>query len=104
MMPTPTPTPTAAGAAGERRKLACAVLLIGGAMRTWRGSFGWTLVPLLVILVFGSFGKVIDLVGTDSDTQGKLIGAAILAATVVPIGLLSSGPARKFAASGRRRS
>lgn len=79
-------------------------LLIGGAVRTWRGSFAWTLVPLLAVLVFGSIGEVVDLVGTTSDTQGNLIGAAILAAAAVPIGLLSTRPARKFASSRRRRS
>jgi hypothetical protein len=84
--------------------LAGAALLIGGAMRTWRGSFAWTLVPLLVVLVFGSIGEVVDFVGTASDTQGTLTGAAILAAAAVPVGLLSTGPARKFAASRRRRS
>ena len=83
--------------------LAGAVLLIGGAVRTWRGSFAWTLVPLLLVLVFGSIGEVVDLMGTTSDAQGNLIGAAILAAAVVPIGLLSTGPARKFAASRPRR-
>jgi hypothetical protein len=83
--------------------LAGAVLLIGGALRTWRGSFAWTLVPLLVVLVFGCIGEVVDLLGTASDTQGILIGAAILAAAAVPIGLLSTGPARRFAASRRRR-
>ena len=83
--------------------LAGAVLLIGGAVRTWRGSFAWTVVPLLLVLVFGSIGEVVDLMGTTSDAQGNLIGAAILAAAVVPIGLLSTAPARKFAASRPRR-
>jgi hypothetical protein len=83
--------------------LACAGLLIGGAMCTWRGSFGWTLVPLLVILVFGCIGEVVDLVGT-ATMQSNLIGGAIIGAALVPIGLLSSGPARRFAASSRRRS
>jgi hypothetical protein len=83
--------------------LACAVLLIGGAVRTWRGSVAWTLVPLLVVLVFGFIGEVVDLLGTASDTQGVLIGAAILVGAAVPIGLLSTGPARRFAASRHPR-
>jgi hypothetical protein len=84
--------------------LAGAALLIGGAVRTWRGSFAWTLVPLLLVLVVGTIGEVVDLLGTASDTQGNLIGAAILAAAVVPIGLLTTGPSRRFAAARRRRS
>jgi hypothetical protein len=83
--------------------LAGALLLIGGAVRTWRGSFAWTVAPLLVVLVFGFIGEVVDLLGTASDTQGNLIGAAILAAAVVPVGLLRTGPARRFAASRQRR-
>jgi hypothetical protein len=83
--------------------LAVAVLLIGGAVGTWRGSFVWTFVPLLVILVFGFIGEVVELLGTPSDTQGILIGVAILVGPAVPIGLLSTGPARKFAASRRQR-
>lgn len=83
--------------------LACAALLIGGAVRTWRGSFVWTFVPLLVILVFGLIGEVVELLGTASDTQGILIGMAILVGAAIPIGLLSTGPARKFAASHRHR-
>ena len=83
--------------------LAGAALLICGAARTWRGSFAWTLVPLLVVLVFGSIGEVVDLVGT-ATTQSNLIGAAILVAAAVPIGLLSTGSARKLAASRPRRS
>ncbi|MGZ4664258.1 MAG: hypothetical protein ACXV5Q_04215 [Frankiaceae bacterium] len=82
--------------------LAGAALLIGGAVRTWRGSFAWTLVPLLAVLVFGSIGEVVDLVGT-ATTQSNLIGAPILVAAAVPIGLLSTGSAGKFAASRRRR-
>jgi hypothetical protein len=83
--------------------LAGAVLLVGGAVRTWRGSFAWTLVPLLIVLVFGSIGEVVDLVGT-ATTQSNLIGAGILAAAAVPIGLLITGRAREFAASHRHRS
>jgi hypothetical protein len=81
--------------------LAGAALLIGGAVRTWRGSFAWTLAPLLAVLLFGSIGEVVDLVGT-ATTQSNLIGAAILGAAAVPIALLSTGSARKFAASRRR--
>jgi hypothetical protein len=80
-----------------------AALLIGGAVRTCRGSFAWTLVPLLAVLVFGSIGEVVDLVGT-ATTQSNLIGAAILVAAAVPIGLLSTRSARTFAASHRWRS
>ncbi|HEV7212902.1 MAG TPA: hypothetical protein VGN47_14430 [Blastococcus sp.] len=76
-------------------------LLIVGAVQTWRGSFAWTLVPLVAVLVFGSIGEVVDLVGT-ATAQSNLIGAAILVAAAVPIGLLSSAPARRFAASRRR--
>lgn len=83
--------------------LAGAALLIGGAVRTWRGSFAWTLVPLLAVLVFGSIGEVVDIVGT-ATTQGNLIGGAILVAAAIPVGLLATGSARSFAASRRRRS
>ncbi|MCU1670565.1 MAG: hypothetical protein JWP40_3492 [Blastococcus sp.] len=79
-----------------------AALLIGGAVRTWRGSFAWTLVPLLAVLLLGSIGEVVDLVGT-ATTQSNLIGAAILVAAAVPIGLLGTRSARKFAASRHRR-
>lgn len=81
--------------------LAGAALLVGGAVRTWRGSFAWTLVPLLVVLVIGSIGEVVDLMGA-ATTQSNLIGAAILAAAAIPILLLITGPARRFAASRRR--
>lgn len=81
--------------------LAGAVLLVGGAVRTWRGSFAWTLVPLLIVLVVGSIGEVVDLLGT-ATTQSNLIGAGILTAAAVPIGLLITGPAREFAALRRR--
>lgn len=79
-------------------------LLVGGAVRTWRGSFAWTLVPLLAVLVFGSIGEVVDLLGTTSDPQGNLIGALILAAAAVPVALLGTGRARRFAATHRGRS
>ena len=82
--------------------LAGAALLIGGAVRTWRGSFAWTLVPLLAVLVFGSIGEVVDLVGT-ATTQSNLTGAAILVAAATPVGLLSTRSARTFAAAHRRR-
>ena len=82
--------------------LAGAAVLIGGAVRTWRGSFVWTLVPLGAVLVFGSIGEVVDLAGT-ATAQSNVIGAAILVATAVPIGLLSTRSARGFAASRRRR-
>ena len=80
-----------------------AALLVGGAVRTWRGSFAWTLVPLLAVLVFGSIGEVVDLVGT-ATTQSNLIGAAILVAAGVPVGLLCTGSARTYSASQRRRA
>jgi hypothetical protein len=83
--------------------LAVAVLLIGGAVSTWRGSFVWTIVLLLAILLFGFIGEGIELLGTPSDTQGILIGAAVILGPTVPIGLLSTRPARKFAASRRQR-
>ncbi|MCU1615679.1 MAG: hypothetical protein JWO98_3219 [Frankiales bacterium] len=79
-----------------------AALLIGGGVRTWRGSFAWTLVPLLAVFLLGSIGEVVDLVGS-ATTQSNLIGAAFLVASAVPIGLLSTGSARKFAASRRPR-
>jgi hypothetical protein len=79
-----------------------AALLIGGAVRTLRGSFAWTLVPLLVVLVIGSIGEVADLVGT-ATTQSDLIGAGILVAAVIPAALLSTPSARNFAAGRRRR-
>jgi hypothetical protein len=79
-----------------------AALLIGGAVRTWRGSFAWTLAPLLAVLLLGSIGEVVDLVGT-ATTQSNLIGAAILVAAAVPIGLLSTRSARKFTSSRPRR-
>jgi hypothetical protein len=80
-----------------------AALLIGGAVRTWRGAFACTLVPLVVVLVFGCIGEVIDALGT-ATAQSNLIGAAILVAAVVPIGLLSTRSARTFATARRRRS
>lgn len=80
-----------------------AALLIGGAVRTWRGSFAWTIVPLVAVLVFGSIGEVVDLVGT-ATMDSNLVGAAILVAAATPIGLLSTGSARRFAASHRRRA
>lgn len=83
--------------------LAGAVLLVSGAVRTWCGSFAWTLSPLLAVLVIGSIGEVVDMIGT-ATTQSNLIGAAILVAAAVPIGLLRTDSARAFAASRRRRS
>jgi hypothetical protein len=79
-----------------------AALLIVGAVRTWRGSFAWTHVPLLVVLPLGSIGEVVDLMGT-ATTQSSLIGATILVAAAVPIGLLSTRSAQNFAASRPRR-
>lgn len=84
------------GAAG----LAGAALLVGGAVRTWRGRFAWTLAPLFLVLVFGSIGEIVDVVGT-ATAQSNLIGAAILVAAAIPIGLLSTPPARRFAATCR---
>jgi hypothetical protein len=56
----------------------------------------------VAVLLLGSIGEVVDLVGT-ATTQSNLIGAAILVAAAVPIGLLSTRSARKFAASRPRR-
>jgi hypothetical protein len=82
--------------------LAGAAMLIGGAVRTWHGSFVWTLVPLLAVLVFGAIGEVIDLVGT-STAGSDLIGASILVAAAIPVGLLFTSSARNFAATRRPR-
>ena len=78
-----------------------AVLLIGGAVRTWRGSYVWTLVPLVAVLVIGGIGEVADLVGT-AGAKSNLIGAVILLAAAVPVGLLITRSARNFAATRRR--
>jgi hypothetical protein len=85
-----------AGAAG----LAGAALLIGGAVRTWRGSFAWTLAPLLAVLVVGSIGEVADLAGT-ATAQSNLTGAAVLLAAALPVGLLCTRSARNFATMRR---
>lgn len=82
--------------------LAGAALLIIGAVQTWRGTFGWTLVPLMVVLVIGSIGEVADIVGT-ATTRSNLVGAAILVAAAAPLGLLSTSSARRFAAAHPRR-
>lgn len=79
-----------------------ATLLIGGAVRTWRGSFDWTLVPLVAVLVIGSVGEVVDVVGS-ATALSNLIGAAVLVAAAVPVGLLRTSSARHFAARPRRR-
>ncbi|MDQ1661533.1 MAG: hypothetical protein QOJ68_1513 [Blastococcus sp.] len=86
------------GAAG----LVGAALLIGGAALSWRGSYACTLVPLLAVLVLGSIGEAVDLGGT-ATAQSNLIGAVILVAAAVPVGLLSTRSARNFAAARRRR-
>jgi hypothetical protein len=83
--------------------LAGAALLIGGAVRTWRGAFACTLVPLVAVLVVGCIGEVIDVLGT-ATARSNLIGAAVLVAAAVPIGLLSTRSARTFATARRRRS
>jgi hypothetical protein len=56
-----------------------AALLIAGAIRTWRGSFTWTLAPLAVVFVFGFIGEMVDLLGT-ATAQSNLIGTGILVA------------------------
>ena len=81
--------------------VAGAALLVGGALRTWRGSFTWTLVPLVAVLVCGSIGEIVDVVGT-ATTRSDLIGAAILVAAAVPVALLATGSARRFSAARRR--
>jgi tetratricopeptide (TPR) repeat protein len=77
-----------------------AALLIAGAIRTWRGSFTWTLAPLAVVFVFGFIGEMVDLLGT-ATAQSNLIGTGILVAAALPIGLLNGRAARNFAAARR---
>ena len=53
----------------------------------WRRSYFGIVIPLGVLLVFGTIGEVIDLFGTASSTS-DLVGAGILVLAAIPVVLL----------------
>ena len=70
--------------------LAGASLLIVGSIRTLRSTRSALLVwPLLVVVVVGCIGEVVDLVGTAS-TESDLVGAGILILAALPVLLVAS--------------
>lgn len=77
-----------------------AVVLVAGAVRTWNGTYTWTRVPLLAVLVLGCIGEVADAVGR-APVGETLTGAAVIGAAGLPLALLCTGAAREFAAARR---
>lgn len=92
---------------GVKGVLTLGVLLPLGALLLWRGAAllvrnrdpRLLALPLLLVLVFGSIGEVVDLVGTATATS-DLIGAGILALAACPLVLLSLPGSRRWLAIG----
>lgn len=73
-----------------------ALCLATGAVRAWRGRKpGLIIVPLALLLVFGTIGEIADGVG-GAAASGELIGAGILVLAAVPIALLLAPASRAW--------
>ena len=73
-----------------------AVCLATGAVQAWRGRPpGLLVVPLLLLVVFGTIGEISDGLG-GATASSELIGAGILVLAVVPIALLLAPRSRAW--------
>lgn len=73
-----------------------AVCLVTGAVQAWRGRRpGLLVVPLVLLLLFGTIGEISDGVG-GAPASSELIGAGILVLAAVPVALLAVPASRAW--------
>ncbi|HEX3779969.1 MAG TPA: hypothetical protein VHX38_09885 [Pseudonocardiaceae bacterium] len=73
--------------------------LVGGIRLITRRQRRLVLVPLVLVLVIGAIGEIVD-VATGASASANLIGAGVLVLAALPVALLATRGSRRWLGSG----